>query len=420
MNIVFYSQPFISKDIPQNLVPYHISFISKWLSNLTKYAQDSNQEISIKLITSEIIKSKYHKDNRYLSIDNLELINIFGSYEEYLRELKKSSSIKMNILSSKVERVLGNFIPDIIVGCSTNIKFLKKSYPKSVLLFHEAGIFNYTKFAYYTQFLENIDYKESFLKYSKHQNYYNNKIEKFINDFSKKVSSDKQLKTLYQYVRSSSNRSFKKYVLFALQRWNSELMQIHTDFSSEIEYIYTICQKISKDVGIIITMHRSSSIVADKDVQDFLTNKFPNLIFINDTNNPSLYLMTICNAVITTSSTVGFYTAIFNKNLLVPSKTSYLNHIAQTNKIDDFNYYIENEKDINKLSIAVFLVQYFLIPSNYMSNGEWLYKRLKTITLNRSGVTEIKNIDTIIDSIDTKNVNDKTFYSKIIRYFQGK
>jgi hypothetical protein len=196
-------------------------------------------------------------------------------------------------------------------------------------------------------------------------------VNKIINHFKKDIVSSEHFNVLEQKL---SNLPYKKYVLFSLQRWESPLFQLQTEYTTELEYIESVLANMDKQIGVIITMHRASSIVANKYIQQYLTQKYSNALFIDDIKNPSNTAILFCQGVITTSSTTGIYSLFFNKKLLVPSKTSYLNFIADSNTIKDFSRIVLSEEVCeDKKNILYYLLTHYYIPSNYFRNGKWLY-----------------------------------------------
>lgn len=382
MNLVFFIEPFLdsSHSYPNFFQPYYDQFLLPWASNLKDYAKSNKKSCEIRFVMSEALLANCKQDKRfsYKVIDLNKITKIFDNYQEYLANKKIGNSKKLGQYSEIISQKLEDFKPDLIIGCSVDISFLEKLFPKIPILYNESGLFSGVKEFAHTLYFDLIRNNKSFLLNHKKQ----------LNELEITKEKEEFIKILTESLQNSIIQSesykilkerlkklpYKKYALFALQRWSSELMQMNTDHKSEIAYIEDILENIDSDIGIVITMHKASSIVGQKIIQNYLINKYPNIIFIDDLDSPSNSAILLCDFVITTSSTVGFYAAFFKKKLLVPSKNSWLNFIADSNSLKDFKNEMKRPNQIqNKENILFYLLFHYCIPSSYVKDGKWFY-----------------------------------------------
>ena len=137
-----------------------------------------------------------------------------------------------------------------------------------------------------------------------------------------------------------------------------------------------------------------------------LKAKFPNITLIADSSlTPSINLIYNCDFIITNSSTTAFYALFLNKKILLTSSNSYLNPIANCNNVAKFNQEIVSKNEKNLENYKKFFLQNYFIPSEKFFNGEWLYKCLNNIILNKN--------NEILNSIyKNNNVSDLKYQEK--------
>jgi hypothetical protein len=389
MNLVFIIEPFCdnSHSYPQFFHPYYKQILLPWCRNLKQYCQLNNKPCNIIFIISEVLDLACEKDKNfsYHSLETKKLTDIFGSYENYISEKKLKTSESLEKYKKIIYQKLKNFKSDIIIGCSMNASFLESKFPGTPILYNETALFGGVPDLSHTLYFDILQNNKSFLLRHKRQlndisldKNEEGKVDDIIGYFQKSITS----KSSYLKLKSRLKKlTYKKYTLFALQRWSAELLQMNTDYSTELEYIESILSNTSHDIGVIVTMHKSSSVVKDKVIQEWLISKYPNAIFIDDLESPSNSAILLCDSVITTSSTVGLYAIFFEKNLLIPSKTSWLNFISDSNDVKEFkNILSSNSRPKSKKNILHYLLFNYCIPSSYIMDGEWFYRFLSNIS----------------------------------------
>jgi len=427
MKIVFYFEPFLDKSLVfcgffEN---YFKGLISQFVINLKKYTDTNNIDIKIQIIASEYLynyaKKKESFDFDIQFINHSKLCSIFKSYQNYIK-LKKlnPSADEFKLLSEIIRDKIGNIEPDIFFGCSVNIGFLEKFFPNSSILYNESGLFGYLEYFKHTLYLDLIQNNKSCLLNKKvgenvyeEEQYNQNKDQ--LNNYLINLSKLSPLSNIFNV------NKYKKIGLLALQRWDSELMQLNTDFECELDYINNILENVSSEFGLIITMHKTSSIIADKNTYELLKAKFPNITLIADSSlTPSINLIYNCDFIITNSSTTAFYALFLNKKILLTSSNSYLNPIANCNNVAKFNQEIVSKNEKNLENYKKFFLQNYFIPAENFFNGEWLYNFLKNIILNKDSISlndiyKANNKNLEINLSKNKNKNLIKRYLKIIK-----
>jgi len=371
--------------------------ILPWIQSVEKYVHDNNLDCHINLLCSEICYDLAINDSKIKSkisyIKNTALCDIFSNYQEYI-DLKKNNpnSDKLKKLSKIIIEKIDGKEPDILIGCSNNMGFIENFFEKTIILYNESGLFGYIKDFNHTLHFDVIQNNQSYLSRIKIDD-----IQIDLED-SEISSYNLLLKNIRDFFFDQSNKvditkivdtnRYKKLGLFALQRWDSELMQMNTDFKSELDYIEYILRNVSYEYGLLITIHKSSSIIADTNIQKLLYKKYPNIKIIDDKiETPSISLLNYCDFVITNSSTTGFYATLLDKMLLVTSESSWLRNLAECFKVEEFNKAIGLYISKENLSLTKYkhlLIFYFFTSSHLFFSGEFFYNYIKNIFVTNS------------------------------------
>lgn len=434
MRLLFYVEPFLDKSfIFCNFFEnYFKGLVIPWLTNLEKFINENKIECEITLICSEVCENFINKNqilkSKIIFLKNQTLCDLFGNYENYV-SLKKNNptSEKLEKLIKLISKELNHQEPNIIIGCSNNLGFIENFFKESTILYNESGLFGYIDEFDHTLYFDIIQNNQSYL------NSINIDEFRITLDENEAKNYDlffKKLKTFFTYkseeidiFKTIDIKKYKKIGLFALQRWDSELMQMNTDFECELDYIINVLDNISPKFALLITLHKTSSIVANPSIQKLLYDKYSNIKIIDTKiSTPSISLLNYCDFVITNSSTTGFYAILLDKILLIASANSWFKNLADCNNIENFNYTLENNICKNKNKWKQFLVCNFFIPSKLFFNGEFFYKFLKNIhdaKSNEYKVNPYKNIE--LNNIlieekftkeNTKNYKSKDIYKK--------
>ena len=418
MNILFFVEPLIQMDDPLLQSPWlhiHRKNIIVPMGEL-KY--------NIYFVVNTEIKEKLKKMDYFNEIKKV--------YSFQQKELKIFSSSTMTILEkwckktytkqemeeykTVIKQKIGKVDYDVIITFSP-VPYLKLLYPNALILYYEYGMFS--RFPYpptyyldpsgpggysyisknYNKILKQKTYfekeKEIFLK----------EIEKINNIILKNNPFEKELKKIrdkYEYL-----------ILLPLQFNNYYLFDLISDYKTQFEYLEDVLIKtLNQNIGIVVTQHPANSFLNKERVKYFQKN-YSNFIFIEKQkiySCVSQMIIPYVDAVITVSTSIGYYALLWNKKLISLGK-NYLNDISDSQTLENLNDVLK-KPTIDRYRFLYWLIKYYFIPEKYIKNKNWIEKFL------RHGIENHKNGQDIdfYQEIDTKleNITDIFFENKYL------
>ena len=421
MNILFYVEPLIERDDPY----WKEGWVSYWSNKLASIISEFEEKSQSCIILSEALSniSEFDSFNKFIILTQKELTqNFLYNSEELLsfwyRENapKSLSNYYKNLLKGKID----SFIPDIIITF-TPIPFLKELYPKAKILYFEYSFISRLPF-YETWFLDpcgvyDYSYLNQYANYIKQ--YRLNEKEAFLLNKLKKTCKEVFLNNnpFKERVNKIKN-DYNKVILLPLQFSRYYSFDCQVKFKSQYEYMIYILDNLPENIAVIITMHPQHSEI-NKNAIDFVRKKYSNVFIFDDIvdyDACSQYFLPLVDTVITTTSSVGLQTLLFDNKLIT------FGHAFDS--ISDGNFYCFNKKvnylcKIDKDKVLFFLLTKYAIGFNYLFNTEWLERYFKHI-INTSNLVEfyklIDNPEKIINylcEILLKRKNDLPYKSSI-------
>ena len=383
MNILFYIEPLIQFDNPILQEPWlniHIKNIIEALKN-----KNVNFYIASNSALTEKIRNTDYKDH---------LKGIF-SFEQY--ELKRFSPTTLEILRKWYEKSYTNEDMDVyknliltkfkensfdIIITFSPVEYLKKIYPSALFLHYEYGMFSRKPYPR-TYYLDPVDSNGSSYinKYYldiqnttiAEENEFLEFLEKLNDVILKNNPFEKEIKEL--------RKKYKYLVLLPLQASNFWIFDFETEYKSQFEYLEDVLIKTSKfkNIGIIVTQHSSNAFLNNKEIVEYLKNRYNNFILLETTKHYfeiSPLLVPYVDAIITVSTSVGFHAILWNKKLITLGK-SYLKKLSDSSNLDNLDKVLESNTK-NRKKVLYWLLTRYYIPENYIKNSEWMIKFLKT------------------------------------------
>jgi len=402
MRILFFLEPLVKEDSLLRLSTTVWNHVGKLISTL------SVQEHEFRVIANKCLES--YVPNSEISLfqcyflNDLEMLLPFEM--DYLKALKAwyqggYSSKQLEYMSDLIKGLLGEFVPDVIIGITSGAPYLSHAYPESVLLHYEAGIVSREPFPVthsldpfgmyansgFVRVIKNIEAIQlDFIQQDK------------INQFKKFFIS----KLVQQHLipEEDLRSQYRHLILVPLQEQNTVYFNVVSGYSSLLQFILNILSKVPKDVGVIFTTH-SAYPYFTPELVSYLRSIAPNFLFFPELqNNPaaSQYLMGSVDLVISVASSVGLQTLIWDKKL-ISIGCSHLNPISDSNELSDINEVLLRSARY-KDQYLIWLLCYYGILDRYINDSVWFNSFLqKCHLLHLEGRIE-SLYDTPIDDIE--------------------
>ena len=173
-----------------------------------------------------------------------------------------------------------------------------------------------------------------------------------------------------------------------------------------------LIKTLNQNIGIVVTQHPANSFLNKERVKYFHKN-YSNFIFIEKQkiySCVSQMIIPYVDAVITVSTSIGYYALLWNKKLISLGK-NYLNDISDSQTLENLNDVLK-KPTIDRYRFLYWLIKYYFIPEKYIKNKNWIEKFL------RHGIENHKNGQDIdfYQEIDTKleNITDIFFENKYL------
>lgn len=342
MKALFYINPFVVRSNPQF---YHGALKNKLLRQaqllstsgvkvtflLNEYTCDvvgkSNPEFDVIVIPNkelDLLHFKYHNIESLLYEDDMnvkaELVSLFSRY-----------------VSSDFDYILAwetpaNFFKEIIPGVKVFHEmpgFLSRVPFPELITFDEYGLFNDSSLN--KRILDSIDVNEvgesNIAKLKKFIRY---ELLEFIND-----------KSPYNRNDLDSENEFDKLILLPLQVTEQYAFLSDCRYKSQYDLLLDVIRQIPQNIGVVVTQYNTGSTseeVINKQNFDLYKQIYPNLIWhegFSKLDHISQYLLSVVDAVVTVSSSIGLQALLWDKPL-ISLGNNYLKDVADYISVSDY------------------------------------------------------------------------------------
>lgn len=347
MKALFYINPFIVRSNPQF---YHGALKNK-LIRQAKLLSSSNVEVSFLLneFTRDVV-ARSEPEFDVITLPSKELDLIHFKYNNIESELYEGNQFVIDELSSLISKHIQKKY-DFVIAWETPANFFKKILPDvkvfhqmpgflsrvpypELLTFDDQGLFNESslsrnslnKIDIDTIDEENIKKLKEFIRYD---------LVEFISD-----------KNPYKRSDLDPDNKFEKLILLPLQVTEQYAFLTDCHYKSQFDLLLDVVRQIPNNIGIVVTQYNTGSTseeVINKNNFELYKSVYPNLIWIDGfskLDHISQYLLSLVDAVVTVSSSIGLQALLWNKQL-VALGNNYLREIADYVNIND---YIENNR----------------------------------------------------------------------------
>lgn len=343
------------------------------------------------------IEKVYTFHQKELKIFSKSSIEILGKwYNEFYSE-KEINDYK-KLMLDKFKAI--NF--DIIIAFSP-VPYFKEIFPNASIFYYEFGMFSRPPYPV-TFFLDPVGpggysyikkFNSQIFKNLEISAYEEKLFQTFLDEAKKIVLKDNPFSKKIEKLR----HKYKKIILLPLQFNNFYLYDLEIDYKSQFEYLEDVLIKTSKldDVGILVTQHPGAKVLSTENIKYFEEN-YSNFIFLKDSLNyssVSQLIIPFVDAIITVSSSIGYHVLLWEKKLIALGK-NYFKIFSDSNNLDEVEKIFEVPyKKEKRKKLLYWIITNYLIPEDYIKNGEWLNKYFKR------GLENINNLENFYQSIDT-------------------
>lgn len=402
MKILFYVEPWIEKSFPHWKTIWLDNVLLPTIKNLISANPDKNLNLFFL-----IGDSQSHKVNDIRKIGNAkveiitqkELRDVSPNYLQATikQHLDSFSESELNKMINICKKYLGSYEPDLIFSFMSQVPFLKKMYPKTVVLHQEVGMISRNPYPT-TYFLDPFGtFSNGFLgRFKSELN--NLKMNSEKNAFLKEfrtiyISEGIKKNQMFSKDDLDNNNKFKYLILLPLQIDPYFSFNSYVKFEDQFDFICYVMDRIDKNIGVVITTHTDWANHLDpRGLIDYVKRTYPNAIFSDSFRKVpycSQYLLDLVDGIISVSSTIALQALLFKKPIFVVGENSQLKTISASNKIEDIGDVLTQKDYVNFDAILYHLLtHYYFLNEPYIMDGKWLYNFFSnTIKKNKKGLS---------------------------------
>lgn len=418
MNVLFYIEPLIQMDNPLLQKPWLYIHIKNIITPMIELKYNVYFVVNTEIEESLKKMDYFDKVKKVYSFKQEELKLFTFSTMELLEKWYNQSYSKDEIDKYKdiVNKKIGKISYDVIIAFSP-VPYLKLLYPNALILYYEYGMFSRNPYSptyyldpegpggysYISKNYDRILKKPTFFK--KEKQIFLEKIKKMNNFVLKDNPFEEDMKKI--------KKSFQYLILLPLQFNNYYLFDLLSEYKTQFEYLEDVLIKtLNQNIGIVVTQHPANLFLNEERIEYFQKN-YPNFIFIQKQkiySCVSQMIIPYVDAVITVSSSIGYYALLWNKKLITLGK-NYLNQLSDSETLENISDILK-KPSIDRYKFLYWLMKYYFIPEKYIKNKNWLEKFFK----HGIKAQNSKNID-FYQEIDTKleNITDIFFENEYLR-----
>lgn len=400
------------KQIDSNISVYYDHFYRWLVSNLPKgktdikfliYEQQFRENLECKLINDIFMEPLTDQDIDYIFQDKLTFSEIYEKihFKEFYQEEKKR-------LKEIFKNKFGDWSPDIIIiqGFYSTELIWKDIFPNALCLSQENAIFSREPF------MRTLCYEPFNTVLNSFLNKYGNDIKNFVITSKENRTVEKFKKSLIKVVDKYSpikkelkyyRRKFKKIILLPLIWTGSEVIMKEILYKNSLDFIEIILSKLSKKIGLCVTLHPSLSAISKEDIK-YLKDTYSNFIYIEKASNidfcNSLYYFKYVDAILNFPSKTGYMALFWDKPVLSLAKT-YNDWFKDGQGIEELKKVLNQPKK-NKNNILYWYLTHYILFEKDFYKKDFLYNYLqeKLEKYRKNGITfeffgKINNIEEI-------------------------
>ena len=292
-----------------------------------------------------------------------------------------------------IRRKLGSWEPDLIITFPVHNDYLKRIYPRALVLNNENGMFSRAPFPRCLRY-EPCGYIRNFT------NAYAGEIGSFpvpaaeagkVAEFRAEVAGlVERFNPIREQIADLRSR-FGQLVLLPII-WGNDYEE--SDYDDEFAFFNGIVASIPRDVGIIVTRHDNVQDQLNANVLPYLKAKFPNVIFHADSVSrigcyfsPSLNYFGAVDAVLNCMTGTGLQALLWDTRVIAIDR-SYSHWFSDGIGLDGLaGKLVRPVRDRTSL-LYWYLTHYAVFERRY-TDGDWLFRFLsdRIDRFRRDGIT---------------------------------
>lgn len=329
IEVLYFLDPFTNKTIDR--WPTLKLHINELIKKLPKYSK-----VKINVLTEKSIEALASKEDLNLPIVSFEL-----------SEIDKQGDEPISLAIERIKAVTKKIRPDILMLYESDADWIEEVFPNAKIIRESWGLLSrlpfpsmtaYDPLGFYSESVLSI-YSEQIKKYSITAN--EEKVLRSIRAIMVKnlASTD----PIFPYADAAHTR-FKKLILLPLQLDHHFSFTNCAEWKSHFEMIVNIFEKISKNIGVVVTQHPDHMKVIDEAEIARLKQQYPNFLYFENLDAVpmvSQWWLLHVDAIATISSGLAFQAAIMGIPVIALG-SSHINIVSSAN-LDQINEFIEKE-----------------------------------------------------------------------------
>ena len=326
-----------------------------------------------------------------------------------------------------IRRKLGAWEPDVIVTFPVHNDYLKRIYPRALVLNNENGMLSRKPFPRCLRY-EPMGYVRSFT------NAYAREIGAFpvpdrmagrVEEFRRAVqASVDRINVMQRNFMSEQKRRFRHLVLLPVI-WGNEYEEC--EYDDDFSFFNGVLSSLPRDVGVVVTRHDNTGGKLNDNTLPYLREKFPNVIFPTDCesgigkySSQSLNYFGSVDAVLNCMTTTGLQATLWNTRVIALDR-HYSHWFADSIGLGGLEDSMSAPVRDRTSLLYWYFTHYAVFPHRY-EDGDWMYRFLseKLEHFRAHGVTfdlfgQIEDFGEIADRV-IRHVEDsvESYYARAV------
>jgi tetratricopeptide (TPR) repeat protein len=381
MRILFHVEPLIEMQRP--------FFKMGWATVFARQIADSllasgDPDLHFRIILNEPLSLRfYHDDIEKVVLTQREIFEAFGSsdYLEMSVAWQKNTYLEDQIsrMSTLYLRKLGDFTPDIII-CFSEVPYLARLFPKTLIFHQEYSIFSRNPYPETWFFdpcgMHDRTFLNTFSEEIKRSSF-SEKEKLLLRNFKDRCRNLICNASPFRPLMEEWKRKHRALALLPLQFSGYAAFDSFVEHRSQYDYLVHVLESVPDGVGIVVTTHPDYNTMT-AGIVEYLCYKYPNFIYHQDFEayySPSQYLLADIDSVITTSSSIGLQTLLWDIPLINPGGVWHF--IASGSGLKDTPTGPCGCRTEERDAILFWILTRYAITKKRMSDSRWLLSFFK-------------------------------------------
>ena len=326
-----------------------------------------------------------------------------------------------------IRRKLGAWEPDVIVTFPVHNDYLKRIYPRALVLNNENGMLSRKPFPRCLRY-ETMGYVRSFT------NAYAREIGAFpvpdrmagrVEEFRRAVQAAvDRINVMQRNFMSEQRRRFRHLVLLPVI-WGNEYEEC--EYDDDFSFFNGVLSSLPRDIGVVVTRHDNTGGKLNDNTLPYVREKFPNVIFptdcesgIGEYSSQSLNYFGSVDAVLNCMTTTGLQATLWNTRVIALDR-HYSHWFADSIGLGGLEDTLSRPVR-DRTSLLYWYFTHYAVFTHRYEDGDWMYRFLseKLEHFRAHGVTfdlfgRIEDFGEIADRV-IRHVEDsvESYYARAV------